>query len=80
MNDLDLLQDVMRLDVPVNIVKGHKLISKVEVLELDMPPRGKVQNVDIVEWKKSSVNTYDNFVIKGGKSFNGPFHSVSNMR
>uniref|UniRef100_A0A1B6CEN9 VWFD domain-containing protein n=1 Tax=Clastoptera arizonana TaxID=38151 RepID=A0A1B6CEN9_9HEMI len=77
---LNFSQDVMRLDVPVNLITHHKKIAQLTASTLNIASGRKLQNVDMSEWEKIAVTSYGNFVVRGCKSFDGVFNLRSNIR
>ncbi|XP_055854741.1 uncharacterized protein LOC129918300 [Episyrphus balteatus] len=65
MNNLNLVDDVIRLDVPHNTVTGHKTVPSASIKNLYCQPRSTVNGVDLTEWIYNTVFVYENYTIRG---------------
>ncbi|XP_055917893.1 uncharacterized protein LOC129950099 [Eupeodes corollae] len=64
-NNLNLIDDVVRLDVSQNTITAPKQVESAKIKDLYCSPRSTVNDVDLTEWIYNTVFVYENYTILG---------------
>lgn len=55
MNDLNLNEDVLRHDIPENLITGPKIVKDIITYNINSPHELVIQNLDINTWMNESI-------------------------